>query len=278
MRRVRPARGLARQLRNRIQGDPGDRRLLLSQTRPLRARIPLQLPACGKRRRPVRAAVLALFAVLAWSQPANAQLDRISNKDAVAALKAALDKGARQAVASLGRTDGFFGDPRVKIPLPESLQKAEGWMRRLGMGRYADELVLTMNRAAEAAVPEARTLLIGAVKKMTVEDAKGILTGGNTAGTAYFRRSTEEQLRARFLPIVSKATAKVRLAEKYNEYADKGVRFGLLSKQDANLDAYVTEKALDGLFLEIADEERKIRQDPVGSASSIIRKVFGALR
>jgi len=226
----------------------------------------------------VRAAVLALFAVLAWSQPASAQLDRISNKEAVAALRAALDKGAREAVSSLGRTDGFFGNPRVKIPLPESLQKAEGWMRRLGMGRYADELVLTMNRAAEAAVPEARTLLVGAVKKMTVEDAKGILTGGDTAGTAYFRRSTEEQLRARFLPIVRRATAKVKLAEKYNEYADKGVRFGLLSKQDANLDAYVTQKALDGLFLVIADEERKIRQDPVGSASSIIRKVFGALR
>ena len=227
----------------------------------------------------MKLAYLALIAtLLGWNQPASAQLDRISNKDAVAALKAALDKGARQAVASLGRTDGFFGDPRVKIVLPESLQKAEGWMRRLGMGRYADELVLTMNRAAEAAVPEARTLLVGAVKNMTVEDAKGILTGGDTAGTAYFRRSTEEQLRARFLPIVSRATARVKLAEKYNEYADKGVRFGLLSKQDANLDAYVTQKALDGLFLVIADEERKIRQDPVGSASSIIRKVFGALR
>ena len=227
----------------------------------------------------MKLACLALIVtLLAWSQPASAQLDRISNKEAVAALKAALDKGARQAVSSLGRTDGFLGDPRVKIPLPESLQKAEGWMRRLGMGRYADELVLTMNRAAEAAVPEARTLLVGAVKKMTVEDAKGILTGGDTAGTAYFRRSTEEQLRVRFLPIVSKATARVKLAEKYNEYADKGVRFGLLSRQDANLDAYVTQKALDGLFLVIADEERKIRQDPVGSASSIIRKVFGALR
>ncbi|MGA8007255.1 MAG: DUF4197 domain-containing protein [Burkholderiales bacterium] len=227
----------------------------------------------------MKLACLALIVtLLAWSQPASAQLDRISNKEAVAALKAALDKGARQAVSSLGRTDGFFGDPRVKIPLPESLQTAEGWMRRLGMGRYADELVLTMNRAAEAAVPEARTLLVGAVKKMTVEDAKGILAGGDTAGTAYFRRSTEEQLRVRFLPIVSKATARVKLAEKYNEYADKGVRFGLLSRQDANLDAYVTQKALDGLFLVIADEERKIRQDPVGSASSLIRKVFGALR
>ena len=226
----------------------------------------------------MKAAFLALIAALAWSQPAAAQLDRISNKQAVAALRTALEKGSRAAVSSLGRTDGFFGNARVKIPLPESLQRAEGWMRRLGMGRYADELVLTMNRAAEAAVPEAQTLLVGAVKKMTVEDAKGILTGGDTAGTAYFRRTTEDQLRARFLPIVSRATARVRLAEKYNQYADTGVRFGLLSREDANLDAYVTQKALDGLFLVIADEEKKIRQDPVESASSIIRKVFGALR
>jgi len=226
----------------------------------------------------VKGALFALLIALAWSQPAAAQLDRISNKQAVAALKTALEKGSRAAVSSLGRTDGFFGNARVKIPLPESLQKAEGWMRRLGMGRYADELVLTMNRAAEAAVPEAQTLLVGAVKKMTVEDAKGILTGGDTAGTAYFRRTTEDQLRARFLPIVSRATARVRLAEKYNEYADRGVRYGLVRKEDANLDAYVTQKALDGLFLVIADEEKKIRQDPVGSASSIIRKVFGALR
>jgi hypothetical protein len=226
----------------------------------------------------VRFAYLALIGVLAWNQPAAAQLDRISNRDAVAALRTALEKGSRAAVESLGRTDGFFGNERVRIPLPESLRRAEGLMRRLGMGRYADELVLTMNRAAEAAVPEAKTLLVGAVKKMSVEDAKGILTGGDTAGTAYFRRTTENQLRARFLPIVSRATARVKLAEKYNEYADRGARFGLVSKEDANLDAYVTQKALDGLFLVMADEEKKIRQDPVGSASSIIRKVFGALR
>lgn len=226
----------------------------------------------------MRFAYLALIGVLAWSQPAAAQLDRISNRDAVAALRTALEKGSRAAVESLGRTDGFFGNERVRIPLPESLRRAEGLMRRLGMGRYADELVLTMNRAAEAAVPEAKTLLVGAVKKLSVEDAKGILTGGDTAGTEYFRRTTENQLRARFLPIVSRATARVKLAEKYNEYADRGARFGLVSKEDANLDAYVTQKALDGLFLVMADEEKKIRQDPVGSASSIIRKVFGALR
>ena len=223
-------------------------------------------------------AFFVLIAALAWSQPAAAQLDRISNREAVSALKTALDDGARQAVSTLGRTNGFFGNPQVKIPLPESLHRTERFMRRFGMGRYADELVLTMNRAAEAAVPEARNLLIGAVKKMTVEDAKNILTGGDTAATAYFRRTTEEQLRARFLPIVSRATARVRLAEKYDEYAYWGVRFGLMSRQDANLNAYVTQKALDGLFFEIAQQEKKIRRDPIGSASRIIRKVFGALR
>ena len=226
----------------------------------------------------MRAALFALIALLAWSQLAAAQLDRITNREAVSALKTALEKGARDAVSTLGRTDGFFGNPRVRIPLPESLQKAERTMRRFGLGRYADELELTMNRAAEAAVPEARTLLIGAVKKMTVEDAKGILTGGDTAGTAYFRRTTEGQLRARFLPIVGRATARVQLAEKYDEYAEWGVRFGLMRKEDANLNVYVTQKALDGLFLVIADEEKKIRRDPIGSASRIIRKVFGALR
>jgi hypothetical protein len=228
----------------------------------------------------VMRACLGSLVVLAMLQgtPAVAQLEHISNRDAVAGLKAALEKGAQAAVATLGRTDGFFGDPRVKIPLPDSLRRAEGLMRTLGMGRYADELVLTMNRAAEAAVPEARKLLIDAVKKMSVQDAKGILTGGDTAGTEYFRRTTQDQLRAKFLPIVQNATSKLQLAEKYNQYAETGARFGLLKQQDANLDAYVTQKALDGLYFMIAQEEKKIRLDPVGSASSIIRKVFGALR
>ncbi|HVC11616.1 MAG TPA: DUF4197 domain-containing protein [Burkholderiales bacterium] len=222
-----------------------------------------------------------LAAVMIWAYPAwssAAALDAISNRDAVAGLKEALVKGSQAAVASLGRRDGFFGNPQVKIPLPESLRRAEGLMRAVGMGKYADELVLTMNRAAEEAVPQATKLLLDAVKKMTVTDAKAILTGGDDAATQYFRRTTSAQLHDRFLPIVRKATARVQLAEKYNEYAGKAARFGLLSKQDANLDEYVTGKALDGLFLTMADEEKKLRQDPLGAGSSIIRKVFGALR
>jgi len=222
-------------------------------------------------------AVLALL-VATLAIPAAAQLDAITNRDATAGLRAALEKGAVAAVSVLGKADGFFGNDKVKIPLPESLQRYEKLMRGLGMGKYADELVLTMNRAAEAAVPEARKLLVDAVKKMSVQDAKGILTGGDTSGTEYFKRTTSDPLRARFLPIVQNATKKVKLAEKYNEYAEKGARFGLVSKEHANLDNYVTQKALDGLFVMVAEEEKKIRQDPMQAGSAIIRKVFGALR
>lgn len=217
-------------------------------------------------------------AVMTCMTPALAQLDRITSREATAGLKAALEKGSQAAVATLGRTDGFFGNPQVKIPLPDSLERAEKLMRRFGMGRHADELILTMNRAAEAAVPEARRLFVDAVRKMTVQDAKGILQGGDTAGTEYFRRSTQDELRKRFLPIVKQATAKAGLAQQYNQYAEKGAALGLVKKEDANLDDYVTQRALDGLFLVVAEEEKKIRKDPVGAGSGIIRKVFGALR
>jgi hypothetical protein len=210
--------------------------------------------------------------------PAIAQLDQITSREAVSGLKAALERGSQAAVAVLGRADGFLGNPQVKIPLPESLQSAERLMRRFGMGSYADDLIVTLNRAAETAVAEARPLLLEAVKKMTIKDAKGILAGGDTAATEYFRRTTLDALRKRFRPVVASATARVELAAKYNEYADTAAAFGLLKEEDANLDDYVTRKALDGLFFMVAEEEKKIRKDPVGAASTIIRKVFGAVR
>lgn len=209
--------------------------------------------------------------------PALGQLDRITNKEAVAGLKAALEKGSQAAVATLGRTDGFMGNPAVRIPLPDSLARAESLLRRFGMGKYADDLVLSMNRAAEAAVPEARQLFIDSVRKMTVQDAKGILTGGETSGTEYFQRTTKDPLHDRFLPIVRKATQKVGLAQRYNEYAEKGAQLGLIKKEQSNLDEYVTQKTLDGLYLMVAEEEKKIRKDPLAAGTAIIRKVFGSL-
>jgi len=224
------------------------------------------------------ARILALLCSLALALPCRAGLESISNQDAVGGLREALVKGTQYAVDTLGRQDGFFANGKVKIPLPGSLQKAEKILHQLGMGKQADELVLTMNRAAEAAVPEAKVLLVDAVKKLSVQDAKGILTGGQDSATQYFKRSTSDQLRTKFLPIVKKATAKVQLAQKYDEYAGKGVKLGLVKKEDANLDSYVTQKALDGLFIMVAEEEAKIRKNPAQAASGLLQKVFGALK
>ena len=201
----------------------------------------------------------------------------LSNKDAVSGLKEALAKGAGNAVAKLGATDGFLGNDKVKIPLPESLQKVDGLLRKVGMSKYADELVVSMNRAAEAAVPEAKNLLVKAVKDMSVQDAKGILTGGNTAATEYFRGKTSQPLTEKFLPIVQKSTAKVGLAQKYDQFAGKASKLGLVDEKQANLENYVTQKALDGLFLMMAEEEKAIRADPVGQGGKLLSKVFGSL-
>ena len=218
-----------------------------------------------------------LAAALVSAAASAAGLDDISNREAVNGLKQALSNGAQAAVAKLGKENGFLGDPRIRIPLPPSMKRAEAVMHSIGAGKQVDDLVLRMNRAAEAAVPEAKPLLVDAAKKMTVQDAKGILTGGQDSATQYFKRTTSEPLAKKFKPIVVKAMAKVKLAEKYDEIAASGAKFGLLKEDDSNLEDYVTRKALDGLFVGIADEEKKIRENPKGAASSIVKKVFGAL-
>jgi hypothetical protein len=148
----------------------------------------------------------------------------LTNKDAAGGLKEALTQGAAKAVDMLGKKDGFLKNSKVKIPMPEGLQQAEKLMRTFGMKKQADELVNAMNRAAEAAVPEAKELLIGAVKDMSVEDAKKLLTGGETAGTEYFRGKTSTQLKERFLPIVQQAMEKVGVAKTYEKFASKGAK------------------------------------------------------
>ena len=217
------------------------------------------------------------LAALVVSSASAAGIDDISNRDAINGLKTALTNGAQAAVAKLGRQDGFMSDSRIKIPLPPSMKRAEAMMHSIGAGKQADDLVLRMNRAAEAAVPKAKPLLIDAAKKMTVQDAKGILTGGPDSATQYFKRTTSEPLAKQFKPIVVKAMAKVKLAEKYDEIAASGAKFGLVKDEDANLEDYITRKTLDGLFVGIADEEKKIRENPTAAASSIVKKVFGAL-
>ncbi|MDT8990626.1 DUF4197 domain-containing protein [Curvibacter sp. APW13] len=204
-------------------------------------------------------------------------LNELSNKDATAGLKLALDKGASAAVALLGAQDGFLGNDRVRIPLPGYLNDAAGLLRTLGQGRQVDELLTAMNRGAEAAVPKAKALLTRAVQAMTVDDAKGILAGGQTAVTDFFASKTRSGLGVEFLPIVTQATSKLGLAEKYNQVAGRGAELGLVKKEDANIQQYVTTKALDGLYWMIGEEEKKIRQNPVGYGSALLTKVFGAL-
>jgi hypothetical protein len=201
----------------------------------------------------------------------------LSNAETSDGLKTALDQGVTKAVAALGATDGFFGNKEVKIPLPKSLKKIEKGMKLMGMGKQSDELVLKMNRAAEAAVPEAKALLVGSIKQMSLADAKAILTGPNDAATQYFKRTTSKQMGEKFLPIVTKATENVQLAASYNKYAEMGSKFGVVKKEDANINQYVTNKALDGLYLMIAKEEAAIRKDPLGQSSAILKKVFGSV-
>ncbi|MGP1717456.1 MAG: DUF4197 domain-containing protein [Methylophilus sp.] len=200
----------------------------------------------------------------------------LTDKETNDGLKLALNQGVTKAVDVLGATDGFLGNKDVKIPLPDSLKKVEKGMRLVGMGDQADELILKMNRAAEQAVPEAKTLLVNSIKQMSLADVKGILTGPQDAATQYFKKTTSTEMAAKFLPVVQKATANVKLADTYNQYAEMGSKFGVVKKENANINQYVTQKALDGVYLMVAKEEAAIRQDPMGQASNLLKKVFGA--
>jgi hypothetical protein len=238
--------------------------------------VTLSYPA--PRRRFARSLFLALLCGGGTALALAATPDALSSGDAAGGLRAALSQGIGRAVTQLGANNGFLDDPKVAIPLPPALDKAERALRMFGMSGEADELRVTMNHAAEQAVSQARPIFENALRRMSLADAKAILTGGDDAGTQYFRRAAGAQLSAKFKPIVAGATARLALASKYDQLAGKAASLGLLSQQEANLDDYVTAKALDGLFSRIADEERAIRKDPLGQANSLIRKVFGSLQ
>lgn len=229
-------------------------------------------------RRDFHRAGIGLLLTAALSQARALSLADLTGADATSGVKAALARGAEAAVALLGQTDGFLGNPKVRIPLPGQLEDAAKLLKKFGQGKRVDELTTAINRAAEAAVPMGKDVLVQAVQEMTVTDAKNILTGGDTSVTDFFATRTRAPLTERFLPIVTEATQKVSLAKVYDNFAGKAASFGLLKAEDANLSGYVTGKTLDGLYLVIGEEERKIRQDPVGTGSEILRKVFGTLK
>ena len=215
----------------------------------------------------------AVAGILLLARPASVLA--LGESEAASGVRAALERGADSAVSLLGRPGGFLDNPQVKIPLPGALNKAASILRSLGQGQRVDELVDSMNRAAEQAMPAAKPLLLNAVHAMSVEDAVRIVRGGDTSVTDFFAAKTRAPLGQKFLPIVTAETRKLSLTEKYDAVASKGSMFGLVKPEDANVEQYVTRKALDGLFLMIGQEERKIRADPVGTGSALLKAVFG---
>jgi hypothetical protein len=225
-----------------------------------------------------RISLLLLMACFCAASATALSISQLTNQDAARGIKAALTSGASAAIGKLGAPGGFLNNPKVKIPLPPALDKIAQGLRLLGRGKDADELVAAMNQAAEQAVPEAKVLLMNAVKSMSIEDAKKILTGGDESVTQFFRDKTAAPLALKFLPIVKRCTDRVGLAQKYNQFAGQGEKLGLIQGDAANIEQYVTHKALDGLYVIIGEEERAIRQNPMAAGSAIVSKVFGALK
>ena len=218
----------------------------------------------------------------AGTTTAAASLAGLSQDQMVGGLKEALSKGVQQAVSNLGKPDGFLADLKVRIPMPDNLQKVEKTLRMLRQDQLAEEFVATMNRAAEQAVPQAAAVLGDSVKQMSIADAKSVLTGGNTAATDYFRRTSEDTLRERLLPIVKSATEKAGVTNSYKQMSTRATKAlgplggAMLGAQMPDLDTYIANKALDGLFLKIAEQETLIRQNPVARTSELLKAVFGA--
>jgi hypothetical protein len=234
------------------------------------------------RRRLLHASLLLPWLATAVSR-ANAQtsdadpLASISGPEAAQALRESLEHGAHYALARLGRENGYFADPKVKIGLPKNFAKAERILRSLGYGKMVDDLVLAMNRTAEDAAPHAQGLVVDAVRKLKVNDAKAILTGSDNAATEYFRKSTENSLAELLLPVIKSVSEKSELSRSYTTLAGVLARFGIKSDQDT-IENYVNKKALDGIYQRIGEEEKNLRANPTQYAGSLLGQVFGLLK
>ena len=226
----------------------------------------------------MRAFLTGFIGLLFAAQACALSLNDLSQNQAGDGMKAMLEQSARAAVKQLSQPGGFNNNPEVRIELPGNLGKAAQAMKMLGKGKQVTALENSMNLAAEAAIPQAQELLLEAVKKMTISDAKGILTGPENSATAYLDKSSREQLRSRFLPMIQQVTQSSGLAKQYNNFAGQAANFGVIDAKDASIENYVAEQALDGLFTIIAEQEASIRQNPAQAATDIAKKVFGVLR
>jgi hypothetical protein len=201
-----------------------------------------------------------------------------SGGEVAAGLKEALATGTGNAVQGLAKSDGYFGDAAVKILMPGKMQQAAEVLKKAGYQKEVDDFILSMNRAAEQAAPKARPIFEDAVKKMSFEDAQKILNGGNTAATDYFKKSTSANLTAAFKPAVSESMNQAGVTRSYKALTErytKAVPFGKMDSFD--LDGYVTQKSLDGLFLKVGQEEARIRTNPAARTTDLLKKVFAKL-
>ena len=220
---------------------------------------------------------LLITSLLLSTQALALSLSELTQQDTATAMKDALTQGAQLAVSELGKPGGFSNNPDVRIELPGKLGSAARTLKMMGMGSQITALENSMNQAAEAAVPQAQSILVNAISRMSLTDAKDVLTGGNDSATQYLERSSREEIRALFLPVVKQATDQVGVAQQYNTFASQAAGFGVVDANATSVESYVTEKALDGLFEMIAQQEATIRSDPTAAASNLARKVFGAL-
>jgi hypothetical protein len=198
----------------------------------------------------------------------------LSDTDMTKGLKEALNVGTGNAVGLLSKTDGFYGDPNVKILLPDAVRKVEGILKAVGYGEQVAAFEKSMNRAAERAVPEAKSLFVNAITGMTFQDAEKILRGRENEATLFFKEKTSGHLRELFKPIAHDAMAEVGVTKNYQDLNEKLGSIPMGSQINLDLDTYVTEKSLDGLFFMIAQEEKKIRQNPAARVTDILKKVF----
>ncbi len=208
--------------------------------------------------------------------PADSTGGALDEPTVIAGIKEALKVGTENTVISTSKMDGYLGNELIRIALPEQMTTVASTLRKVGFGSQVDELEVGMNRAAERAAGEAKEVFWTAIKGMTVSDAFGILDGGNTAATDYFRAKTSATLRARFQPIVEEKIQEVGVSRMYAKVADTYNGLPLAGTQKmVDLDEYVTDKALSGLFTVLAIEEQKIREDPVARTTDLLKKVFG---
>jgi hypothetical protein len=192
----------------------------------------------------------------------------------ISGLKEALSIGARNGVNSVSQVDGYFGNPLIKIPMPEKLHRIEKALRKAGFNKEVDKFILSMNRAAEKAAPEALALFVNAVKEMTIPDALKILRGNDTAATDYLKSKTYDELYRSFKPSISNSMNDVGVTRTFKEMMDKTRHIPFLKKESVDLDQYVTARALDGLFTVVGEEEKKIRKDPAARVTELLRMVF----